>query len=92
MSITELIGGAKQVYDVGGVGCCLHIVLDDGNLNDGDVDFCIRRAEDHGHETCKKFAVRLRAESLEVREQLYERYDEYYTGTESLIQKLWRSK
>jgi hypothetical protein len=34
------------------VGCCLHIVLDDGNLEDAHVSHCLECAREKGHEDC----------------------------------------
>jgi hypothetical protein len=33
-----------------GAGGSLHIALDDGNVRDSDLDFCIERAEERGDE------------------------------------------
>lgn len=37
-------------------GCCLHIVLDDGNLEDTHVEFCVGYAEEQGHRECVHLA------------------------------------
>jgi hypothetical protein len=38
-------------------GCCLHIVLDDGNLKDEDVRHCQHVAIDHRHPDCVMIAM-----------------------------------
>lgn len=38
------------------VGCCLHIAMDDGNLDDDDIEFCSLNAQAEGHEDCEKVA------------------------------------
>ncbi len=38
--------------DTNTVGCCLHIVTDDGNISDGDVSWCVERALENGHRDC----------------------------------------
>lgn len=42
-----------------GTGCCLHIVTDDGNVSNNDVEFCIRWAIDHEHTFCEEVARRI---------------------------------
>lgn len=50
-----------------GTGCCLHVTVDDYNIDDRAVDFCVKTAEvgvaEHGetHAGCLALAVRLRA-------------------------------
>ncbi len=39
------------------MGCCLHIVLDDENLRDSDVEFCINHACEKGHVECLRLAT-----------------------------------
>jgi hypothetical protein len=43
----------------GCAGCCLHIVLDDTNVKDSDVAFCLRQAQERGHEDCIALALKL---------------------------------
>lgn len=38
------------------VGCCLHIVLDDQNVSQGDVEFCLAEARQVGHVECERLA------------------------------------
>ncbi len=38
-------------------GCCLHIVLDDENLETSNVDFCVGFAQEQGHSDCEKLAT-----------------------------------
>lgn len=45
----------------GGAGCCLHIVLDDCNVEDSHVAFCEAYARKQGHDACERLAVLLRA-------------------------------
>jgi hypothetical protein len=58
----------KAIYDTpeGGCGCCLHIVLDDGNVKEYHVRYCLENAE---HGICKEVAemlLRLTEEGREV--------------------------
>lgn len=45
----------------GGAGCCLHIVVDDYNVEDSHVAFCEEYARRQGHDACERLAVLLRA-------------------------------
>lgn len=36
---------AKENYERHGAGCCLHVVLDDGNLGRSHVEFCLRQPD-----------------------------------------------
>lgn len=46
----------KAIYQRSCVGCCLHIVLDDDNVRDDDVQFCINYAHDQHHADCEQLA------------------------------------
>lgn len=41
----------------GSVGGCLHIVLDDGNVQDHDVQFCLDYAKEQGCQQCMELAA-----------------------------------
>lgn len=59
-SILEVIPFVKQIYSRHEVGCCLHIALDDQNIRDKDIDFCIEEARKSGHTDCEQAALLLR--------------------------------
>ena len=46
----------KAIYETpeGGCGCCLHICLDDGNLRNSDMEWCLENSVKHG--ICKEVA------------------------------------
>ena len=48
----EMIPLMKAIYERNCVGCCWHIVLDDDNIEDGHVEYCIEYAAERGHEDC----------------------------------------
>lgn len=54
----------------GATGCCLHVILDDHNVADGHVDFCIDYARERGHADCLELAVLLRQMSKTQRGRL----------------------
>jgi hypothetical protein len=41
------------------VGCCVHIVLDDGNVDDDSVAFCVGYARENEHPECVAMAETL---------------------------------
>lgn len=51
----------RVLYERHGTGCCLHVVVDDHNVDDSSVDFCLGWAKEHGHSFCELLAQRLRA-------------------------------
>jgi len=48
-----------ELYERSAVGRCLHIVLDDGNIDEGDVLCCLNNAYESGHPDCYILANRL---------------------------------
>ncbi len=56
-TVPEVRQFAKALKQRG--GCCLHIVLEDGNTKDGDVRFCLEQATNKGHADCKQLAEML---------------------------------
>jgi hypothetical protein len=57
--------------DSGGVGGHLHIVLDDGNTDDGMVQFCIEEATRDCCAPCRELGQKIRAMSPTQRQRLY---------------------
>jgi hypothetical protein len=53
------------------VGCCLHVVLDDGNLDNDSVAFCQRWARNKGHDECIAVADLLARMSRTQRTKAY---------------------
>lgn len=62
--------GVGILYERNGVGCCLHIALDDYNLEDDSLDFCIDWARKAGHPLCEGLAKEIRLMSLVERYRL----------------------
>lgn len=54
-TIPEVLPLVRAIYTrdrIGAVGCCWHILLDDGNVDDIDVEFCADQARYHKHLDC----------------------------------------
>ncbi len=58
-------------------GCCLHIVLDDGNVSDDNVRFCVQYAEQKEHVECVILASLLLRMSQTQRLKLYNDREKY---------------
>lgn len=43
----------ELLYQEASAGCCLHVVVDDGNIDDASVNFCVEYAEREGHTFCR---------------------------------------
>lgn len=62
---------AFYAHPANGAGGCLHIVLDDGNIDDDDVQFCVDYAIEHGDRTAELLAKVLLKMSKTQRKRLY---------------------
>lgn len=60
----------RELYraPTGGAGCCLHVIIDDGNTGDGFLDAAeLERIRDVGHPLCVRLAEMLAAMSTTQR-------------------------
>jgi hypothetical protein len=81
--IIEVCALVRVLYDdMGdGAGGMLHIVLDDGNIDDDDIQWCIEycnreeNADRHDKETCLEVAHRMLNLSIEERMLVYYQWD-----------------
>lgn len=67
------------------LGGCLHITLEDGNITDGDLDFCISFAEEVGDREGAHLAGLVRRMSRSQRRRMYQShspYPDYIDATE----------
>ena len=63
----KISGLIWQVYQQSSVGCCLHITLDDGNIEDTHIDFCLEESTKNNHSICLELAKELRKLSRHTR-------------------------
>lgn len=63
----------RALYERNCVGCHLHIVLDDGNVEDSHVKFCLDEAKEEGCQECVTLAEKLLLMSKTQRRKLYSR-------------------
>lgn len=78
MTVDEMIPVVRDYYlPDNPTGGCLHVVLDDGNLEDADIYGCIAFAEQEGDATAVSLARMLLELTADEREELYDKYDQY---------------
>jgi hypothetical protein len=77
--IITVIHLAREYYRQPGnlAGGSLHIVLDDGNLDDSDILFCIEYAKKEKDELGVQLGEHLLSLNEDEREYVYSRYDKY---------------
>ena len=71
--MTERVGQMiDALYETpeGGCGCCLHIVLDDGNMEYEAVEFCVNWAKKREHTKCIELAEALLELTVDERESV----------------------
>jgi hypothetical protein len=51
-TVPEVLPLVRAIYERNGVGCCLHILTDDGNVDNGSAQFCLETAKARGHADC----------------------------------------
>lgn len=61
-SVEEVLPAVRALYarEGGGAGCCLHVLLDDGNTDHASAEFVVKEALETGHEDCIDLARKLR--------------------------------
>ena len=78
MTIEQIIPIIQRYYSYGNTtGGTLHIVLDDGNLEDGHIEFCLEEATRNNDTQAVFIARMLLNMSMTQRRKLYGKYAEY---------------
>lgn len=75
--IEDALDIANWYYEYHGAGGWLHVVLDDGNLEDDMVDASIHNGLDKGDIVCYLLAILIRTMTEDNREILYNRLHGY---------------
>lgn len=55
-TVPQVAPMVRALYERSGAGCCLHVVLDDQNIDDKSVQFCVTYAQEKGHQECESLA------------------------------------
>lgn len=71
--IDEALRFSRWYYQYHGAGGWLHIVLDDDNMEDDQVEYCIGRAYQEGDIVCKMLAMLIRSMPVEDRGKMIDR-------------------
>ena len=71
LTVPDVIPLMYAVYDRHCVGCCAHIVTDDGNVRDKDAQFCLEQAKEEQHLDCLALCEALVQLSPTQRRKLY---------------------
>ncbi len=70
-TVSEVLPLVNAVYHRHCAGCCLHILTDDGNVEDGHAKFCLKQAQEQGHADCLAAAGKLMLMSKTQRRKIY---------------------
>lgn len=73
----DFIELCKEFYKTNGAGGCLHIVLDDGNLYQGNIQFCYGWACGINDENAKNIASLMTLMNMKQRQKIYNNYSLY---------------
>ena len=73
-TILEVLPLVQAVYARHCAGCCLHIVTDDGNVDQGCAEFCLEQARKSGHVDCLAAAEQLVLMSPTQRKKIYRQH------------------
>lgn len=73
----EGIEPLKAIYVAHCAGCCLHVVADDGNVEQDTMDWTLNYAREQGHPACIAAAELLARMTQTQRAKLYKHYDDY---------------
>ena len=77
MSFNYIIRRCKQYYKNNPCGGSLHIVLDDGNIERENIEFCLKYAKENNDLEGIKLANLLLSISYKLLEKIYKNYDLY---------------
>ncbi len=72
-TVPEVLPLVNRIYESSGAGCCLHVVLDDGNLENESVMWSKNHAITQQHELCIRVGRLLRRMSVKQRIELCKR-------------------
>ena len=70
-TVPEVLPLVIALYERNCVGCCLHILLDDGNVKDSHALFCLEYAKKESHADCVVLAEKICQMSVTQRLKLY---------------------
>ena len=74
-TVPPVVEQAVALYERpgGSVGCCLHVVLSDGNLETDMLRFCFDRSVETSHADCKELAQNMLLMTRSQRKRVHDR-------------------
>ncbi len=76
-TVPEVLPLLREIYTRHCAGCCLHIVTDDGNVEQDHIDYCVGYARERGHEDCLRAATMLAQMTITQRMKVYKSYAKF---------------
>lgn len=70
-TVPDVLPLVRDVYQRNALGCCLHILTDDGNMEESHGQFCLGQARKAGHADCIAAAEALVQMSKTQRKKIY---------------------
>lgn len=70
-TVSEVLPLVRDYYKDNHIGGCLHIVLDDGNISDSDVKYCLEYSKQQNDSRAIKLAELLLQMSKTQRKKIY---------------------
>ena len=70
-TVPDVLPLVRAIYERHCAGCCLHVVTDDGNVEQWCADACVETAREREHADCLKAAEMLAAMTPTQRMRVY---------------------
>jgi hypothetical protein len=70
-TVPDVLPLVRQIYERHCAGCCLHIMTDDCNIEQGHADFCLDWAKRQGHDDCIRAAEMMVQMTETQRKRIY---------------------
>lgn len=70
-TVPDVLPLVREIYERHCAGCCLHIVTDDGNVEQHSAESCVEWAREQGHEDCLRAAEILAQMTPTQRRRVY---------------------
>lgn len=76
-TVPDVLPLVAVVYARHCAGCCAHILVDDGNVDDESAAYCLQRATEQGHADCIALCTALAQMTTTQRRKVYRHNPEY---------------
>lgn len=72
--VPDVLPLVRAIYERHCAGCCLHVVTDDGNVEQCMADACVEYARERGHVDCLQAAEMLAAMTPTQRHRVFKKH------------------